>query len=57
MRGERRPGHAGPLATWERIAILVILAIMAALIILLTIAAGPVRQQHTGPAGRPAGVH
>jgi hypothetical protein len=57
MRGERRPGHAGPLATWERIAILIILAIMAALVILLTISAAPVRPQHTGPAGRPAGVH
>jgi hypothetical protein len=35
----------------------VILAIMAALVILLTISSGPVRQHHTGPARHPAGVH
>lgn len=37
MRGERRPGHAGPLAGWERLAIAAILAIMAALVVALAI--------------------
>jgi hypothetical protein len=37
MRGERRPGHAGPLAAWERLAIVVILGVMAALVIALAI--------------------
>lgn len=37
MRGERRPGHAGPLPAWERLAIAVILAVMAALVIALAI--------------------
>jgi len=37
MRGERWPGHAGPLAAWERLAIAVILAVMAALVIALAI--------------------
>jgi hypothetical protein len=39
MHGERRPGHAGPLAGWERAAIVVLLAIMAGLVIVLTISA------------------
>ena len=58
MRGERRPGHAGPLAGWERIAILALLAIMVALVVLLTISATPASQGHLspGPAGaRPGG--
>ncbi len=33
MRGERRPGHAGPLAAWEKLVIMGILAVMAALVI------------------------
>jgi hypothetical protein len=37
MHGERRPGHAGPLAAWERLAIVVILGIMVALAIGLAI--------------------
>ncbi len=37
MRGERRPGHAGPLAAWERLAIAAILAIMAAGVIALAV--------------------
>jgi hypothetical protein len=37
MRGERRPGHAGPLAAWERLAIAAILVIMAAAVIALSI--------------------
>jgi hypothetical protein len=37
MRGERRPGHAGPLAAWERLAIAAILAIMAAVVIALAV--------------------
>jgi hypothetical protein len=37
MRGERRPGHAGPLAAWERLAIVAILGIMATLVITLAI--------------------
>ena len=37
MRGERRPGHAGPLAAWERLAIAGILGVMAALVIALAI--------------------
>jgi hypothetical protein len=41
MRGERQPGHAGPLARWERIAIVVIVVLMAALIIAVTLAATP----------------
>jgi hypothetical protein len=44
MRGERRPGHAGPLAGWERIAIMILLAIMAAMTIALTISAAPPRR-------------
>jgi hypothetical protein len=39
MRGERQPGHAGPLATWERIAIVVIVLLMAALVLAVTLAA------------------
>lgn len=60
MRGERRPGHAGPLAGWERIAILALLAIMVGLVVLLTISATPLRD-HVGPgspqhgAGKRAG--
>jgi len=37
MRGERRPGHAGPLAAWERLAIAGILVIMAVAVIALSI--------------------
>ncbi len=37
MRGERGPGHAGPLAAWERLAIVAILGIMAAVIIGLAV--------------------
>ncbi len=37
MRGERRPGHAGPLAGWERLAIVAILLIMAVLMVALAI--------------------
>ncbi len=37
MRGERRPGHAGQLAAWERLAIVAMLAIMAALVIALAV--------------------
>jgi len=49
MRGERRPGHAGPLAGWERIAIMALLAIMVGLVVLLTISASPAGQDHVGP--------
>jgi hypothetical protein len=37
MRGERRPGHAGPLAAWERLAIAAILGIMVAVAIGLAV--------------------
>jgi hypothetical protein len=39
MRGERQPGHAGPLARWERIAIVVIVVLMATLVVAVTLAA------------------
>ena len=48
MRGERQPGHAGPLAGWERAAIVALLAIMVGLIVLLTISAAPARGDHAG---------
>jgi hypothetical protein len=48
MHGERPPGHAGPLAGWERIAIVALLAIMVGLIVLLTISAAPARGDHHG---------
>jgi hypothetical protein len=56
MHGERPPGHAGPLAGWERIAIVALLAIMVGLIVLLTISAAPARGDHAGdrpPLARP----
>jgi hypothetical protein len=37
MRGERRSGHAGPLAAWERLAIAAILGIMVAVAIGLAV--------------------
>ena len=39
MRGGQRPGHAGPLARWERVAILVILVVMAAVVVAVTLGA------------------
>jgi hypothetical protein len=39
MRGERQRGHAGPLARWERFAIVAIVILMAALVIAVTLAA------------------
>ena len=38
MRREREPGHAGPLPGWERLAILVIILALAALIGAVTLA-------------------
>jgi hypothetical protein len=35
MRGERPRGHAGPLAAWEKLVIVAILAVMAAMVIAL----------------------
>jgi hypothetical protein len=51
MRGERRSGHAGPLAGWERIAIVALLAIMVGLVVLLTISASPAGKDQGGPGG------
>jgi hypothetical protein len=48
MRWERPSGHAGPLAGWERIAIVALLAIMVGLIVLLTISAAPAHDEHAG---------
>jgi hypothetical protein len=56
MRGERPPGHAGPLAGWERIAIVALLAIMVGLIVLLTISAASARGDHAGDRP-PPGAH
>jgi hypothetical protein len=39
MHGERQPGHAGPLARWERIVIVVIVVLMATLVVIVTLAA------------------
>lgn len=38
MRREREPGHAGPLPRWERLAILIIILALAALIAGVTLA-------------------
>jgi hypothetical protein len=38
MRREREPGHAGPLPRWERLAILIIVLVLAALIAAATLA-------------------
>ena len=57
MRGERRPGHAGPLAGWERVAIVALLAIMVGLVVLLTISAARARADHPRPGhGRDGAV-
>ncbi len=53
MRGERPRRHAGPLAGWERIAIVALLAIMVGLIVLLTISAAPARGDRP-PLGAPS---
>jgi len=38
MRRDRGPGHAGPLPGWERLAILIIIVALAALIAGITLA-------------------
>jgi hypothetical protein len=38
MRREREPGHAGPLPRWERLALLIIVLVLAALIAAATLA-------------------
>jgi hypothetical protein len=38
MRREREPGHAGPLPGWERLAIVIIILALAALIGAVTMA-------------------
>jgi hypothetical protein len=55
MRGEQRPGHAGPLAGWEQIAIVALLAIMVGLVVLLTISATPPRD-HVRPGSPEPGT-
>jgi hypothetical protein len=56
MRWERPSGHAGPLAGWERIAILALLVIMVGLIVLLTISAAPAHDDHAGEHPLPGAV-
>jgi hypothetical protein len=51
-QNRRPPAHAGRLPPWERIAIALVLAVMASLITLIVLAAGP-SPRSSGPAVTP----